>query len=1052
MPDRHIYRLALAAVTVAVALLAAPERASAQSTTITFEEPGLAVGPIRSVTKNGLTATFLTRTRVFRPSVATQSGPRAVINASQAPIGDETGFQKPLEIEFSHLMHTVAVRVGLNDREVSTAGGGVQAILRAYDATGREIDQNFLLLGYGPTPATTLLVVATVTDQIWRVKLEFTGNNAEVFDDLELLTAGTPLPGADTYPPEVTIDSPASGQTLNSTSALVTGTIREPYLASVTVNGVAAELVRLDANRTAFRATVALADGTNAVTATARDRSGNEASATHTAYVRAPARIETTDVRFTQTGVFWERLYDDDRRVARKTSLFRITPVIRSTIDEPSYVDEAALVLQGLGPEVVFRGHTRPADGQFSSATQRGPYADGQPVYFFVEGRHLLPDRPLRFVLRLSAAGRVVSERPVTPDWTFRSMPGLSLLVVPQHRRFGLAHTAGLLRILDEFARILPVADGFASLDGIEPAGIRFALTAPTNYANHTDPADTPTIPYDQGFIVRDRQVVTANPDQVPGSGDEPSQFFAGEQIVINFTFPMDENRNGVFETFEWARVVSPAPGVRSQAHDRIANWNAFAEGDAERKRQEWNRGRSAPHTAGRAAVALSWGPGGLNRTGLLGQGGAGRSTCWVSVDYGDDASFVQEIAHTFGLSRAVFPDNDHTDDGLVGSCRFGRESVNLLERRLADGMDSVMCSQIGDISTHFLLPEEYAYIYDRLADGTLSKSPSVAAAGPGPAFVAVGAIYRDPESGDFGASVSIDTSFEVASAEPDGIAMWVDSDTVPYELVFLAADGEELAAYPIALLEDHTHGPAAGSRSGFAVTAPRPEGVVAVEIRRGESALVLLKRSAAAPVVTGVAAALEGQGPEAAVSVRWDGADADGDALTYSVSYSVDRGKTFLPLAGGLRERSLTVPLDAIAGGKGVRFRVTASDGFLTSEAVGGLVDLPGKAPMAVLLNTEAALWVAEGEPIVLRGAGVDPEQGLLSGKSLRWTLARKGKGSRLGTGAEVTVDKLPVGEHALKLEVVDADGMRDSVTFTVTVVRPEQGPARTAPAGGAR
>jgi hypothetical protein len=54
----------------------------AQTTTvITFEEPDLAVGPVAFVIKQGVSVRFITRVRIFRPDVATQSPSNALASS-----------------------------------------------------------------------------------------------------------------------------------------------------------------------------------------------------------------------------------------------------------------------------------------------------------------------------------------------------------------------------------------------------------------------------------------------------------------------------------------------------------------------------------------------------------------------------------------------------------------------------------------------------------------------------------------------------------------------------------------------------------------------------------------------------------------------------------------------------------------------------------------------------------------------------------------------------------------------------------------------------------
>jgi len=83
----------------------------------------------------------------------------------------------------------------------------------------------------------------------------------------------------DATAPQIAITSPANGEVVTSLQIVVAGTVSDPNLAEVTVNGVTATL---DAGAGTFSAVVALADGANTLTAVATDLGGHTAQATVT--------------------------------------------------------------------------------------------------------------------------------------------------------------------------------------------------------------------------------------------------------------------------------------------------------------------------------------------------------------------------------------------------------------------------------------------------------------------------------------------------------------------------------------------------------------------------------------------------------------------------------------------------------------------------------------------------------------------------------------------------------------------------------------------------
>ena len=75
--------------------------------------------------------------------------------------------------------------------------------------------------------------------------------------------------------------------------------------------------------------------------------------------------------------------------------------------------------------------------------------------------------------------------------------------------------------------------------------------------------------------------------------------------------------------------------------------------------------------------------------------------------------------------------------------------------------------------------------------------------------------------------------------------------------------------------------------------------------------------------------------------TLSWTAADADGDLLEFTVLYSPDGGGSWLPMAFDLTATSASFNLAHIAGGGNVFFRVLAIDGFHTSEATVGPVNV---------------------------------------------------------------------------------------------------------------
>lgn len=94
------------------------------------------------------------------------------------------------------------------------------------------------------------------------------------------ITSAPPPPPADTTPPYVTISQPAEGALLNSTRVQVNGTVDDPSVRTVSVNGVQANV-----SNGGYSASISLTEGANTITAIATDPAGNQGRATRSVTV-----------------------------------------------------------------------------------------------------------------------------------------------------------------------------------------------------------------------------------------------------------------------------------------------------------------------------------------------------------------------------------------------------------------------------------------------------------------------------------------------------------------------------------------------------------------------------------------------------------------------------------------------------------------------------------------------------------------------------------------------------------------------------------------------
>ena len=270
-------------------------------------------------------------------------------------------------------------------------------------------------------------------------------------------------------------------------------------------------------------------------------------------------------------------------------------------------------------------------------------------------------------------------------------------------------------------------------------------------------------------------------------------------------------------------------------------------------------------------------------------------------------------------------------------------------------------------------------------------------------------------------------------------------SNGVTYRLRLRDPSGALLAEQPVTLLESEDLDT---ETRAFLLTFPAPSGTVAtVELVADGTVLDSRSPGTGAPTVT-IQKPAGGEVVDDLLELRWQGQDPDPeDELLFTVQYSPDNGATWYVLLTGYSapEGADTVSLDIEnptipkSGPGQARIRVLASDGYHTALATSAGFTVTNRKPQAFIASPTAGESVPAGETVLLRGAGMDVEDGGLSGNALRWRL----NGQDRGPGEEVEVAGLAPGDYQAQLTVTDSDGQSDTATvnFQVTTLGIPQG-----------
>jgi hypothetical protein len=262
---------------------------------------------------------------------------------------------------------------------------------------------------------------------------------------------------------------------------------------------------------------------------------------------------------------------------------------------------------------------------------------------------------------------------------------------------------------------------------------------------------------------------------------------------------------------------------------------------------------------------------------------------------------------------------------------------------------------------------------------------------------------------------------------------------TSPLRLRVLAADGSTVADVPAVVEESHhdsQDGPPlldASFQAEVPMTAAAIATIGGVQLVAAASGQVLAQRSRSghAPVVRVLEpAARTGAGE---VHVAWEATDADGDALTYKVDYSADRGRTWSELTRVLDgAQSANLPGRLLGRAAHARVRVRANDGLRETAALSPPFRADGAAPLVSIISPRTGAALVNDQVALLSGTALDDRDRLLTGRRLRWFAGHR----RLGRGANLSVLGLPAGRRVkLRLVATDTHGRRAAAAVRVKV-----------------
>lgn len=219
--------------------------------------------------------------------------------------------------------------------------------------------------------------------------------------------------------------------------------------------------------------------------------------------------------------------------------------------------------------------------------------------------------------------------------------------------------------------------------------------------------------------------------------------------------------------------------------------------------------------------------------------------------------------------------------------------------------------------------------------------------------------------------------------------------------------------------------------------------------LKQGANILAEITASATSPTIELITPHGPGALPAPTAQITWTANDADpGDAanLYFDVLYTPDGGQSIYALAVDLQSTtSITVSTVELPGGPEQRFIVRASDGWHEATDQSDPAFTPeDKIPSVKIAEPSDLSGLYTDLPLSPLGASYDPEDGVLMGDSLVWTI--NGNPTPVGTGLSPAFMLSP-GVHTLRLTATDSFGhvVFDELTLTILESTPTPIPTAT-------
>ena len=398
--------------------------------------------------------------------------------------------------------------------------------------------------------------------------------------------------------------------------------------------------------------------------------------------------------------------------------------------------------------------------------------------------------------------------------------------------------------------------------------------------------------------------------------------------------------------------------------------------------------------------------------------------------------TLAHELGHNYDLEHVGCGTSDDEPLYPYDNCHFSDGTIDWREQQY--GFDPITrkaipaAADVGDLmsyaSVRWTSDWTWNYLFLKLKLGAAAQAAEQAL-WPDATPALLLSIYQEPETGQVRFDrLQLTDPAHLPATKLQEITR-AAGGTGPWTVQVLGNGGAALASYsfePARLSGDDRDYPFAA----FAVPWPASATGVRLLVDGAVSEEKSLSPSAPTVQITSPSGGETFTGP---FDLTWQGSDADGDWLHYTVQYSADGGATWQVLRAEYPNTSLTLDAGKLAGSAGqALLRVIASDGFRTGSANSKAFSVGKHAPALVITSPAEGARYQPGTAVNFSAEAWDLEDGVLPSPAFEWHVG--GAGAPL-TGATTSLVGLAPGAYTATVYVADSDGQPAAATVTFWV-----------------